>query len=129
MAKVYIELDYEVVEKAIAAKVPAAVEDVLRRYDLQRIIEAAITSDKKPAVDPMSHEHYTMLGFGFREPASPRERFEATLNAAIAKALESEAKKILQSNPELLRPAVERAIPAAIAKVKFRLESDDDDDD
>jgi hypothetical protein len=123
MPKVFIELDYDVVEKAIKAKVPAAVEDVLRRYDLQRLVECAITSDKKP--EPR-RDHWTMLGMS-SEPQSPREQFEASLHSAMKDAMQAYIGHWLRDRPEIFAAAVEKALPKALAKLTLKVMDDDDD--
>jgi hypothetical protein len=132
MTKVFIKLDLSVVQEAIKAKVPAAVEDVLRRYDLQRLIETAITSDKTPEI-PTTHDkpmlEPTIWSLISPSLSSPRSIFEQSMNSAIAEALDEAATKYLQSHPEILQPALDRAIPKALAKLKFRIEEDDNDDD
>lgn len=121
MPKVFIELDYEVVEQAIKAKVPAAVEDVLRRYDMQRLVETAITSDKKEE----SRSPFSILG-SFSSP-SPREQFQMSMNAAIKTTLQELATHWLRDHPEMLMAALEKALPRALAKIKLRVEDDNDD--
>lgn len=129
MPKVYIELDYEVVEKAIAAKVPAAVEEILRRYDLQRIIESAILSDKKQEIEtPSSPDSIIMRMWGPPQPSSPRERFEQNLEIAIQSAIEKEATKLLAEKSDILREALERALPKTLANLRLKVELADDDD-
>lgn len=133
MPKIYIELDYEVVAAAIKAKVPAAVEDILRRYDLQRIIEAAIVSNEKfetKVIEELPSSRFGVFPMWLRadKPQSPREKFEEILHSAINAQLEKGISKWLKEHPELLRAAIEKQLPRTLSKLKLTITTNDDED-
>lgn len=121
MTKVSIDLDLEVIQQAIKAHTVDAVHAVLVRYDLQRMVEEAITSTKRP--EPIAE------GWPIFSPRlSPREMFEQMLHKAIGLALQDACAQYLRDNPRLIEAHVQERLPGAIARLSVKLTSEEDDE-
>ncbi len=62
MSKISIELDLDVVQEAIHAKVQPAVDDILSRYDIPKLIKDELLKEKEPDNDMYVSMYYMMRG-------------------------------------------------------------------
>lgn len=108
MAKVIIELDLSVVERAIKAEVNPAVRDVLaRHYDIPAMISEQLLrepdKDKKPRA--------TSLGWpGLYEerPATGRAAIEAAIRSAINSAAEEYVQVVMDERRDAIYAAFKK---------------------
>lgn len=130
MPKISIELDLSIIKDLLKVKTQDAAEDVLRRYDLQMMIEKAITSDERPKKTTRDLG-WTML-YSSEPPQSPREWFEKTVQTVIKTTVtnvaQAAAEDFLKKNPQIISKAVESALPRMTAALKLKIVTDDDDD-
>lgn len=139
MTKVSIELDLEVIQEVIKAKTQDAVVTILARYDLQWMIEEALTTTLKTTeTSPTEASKSAFTSFLMSHDYTEAEAFlsEEIIKTTIKEALKTELKKILAENTPAIRAAIEKLIrPERIlrnlttmlrgAKFEIILENDD----
>lgn len=115
MSKVSIEIDLSVVQKAINAKVQPAVDAILAKRDIPKLIEAELNrKDRDAGRDYMG---YFLAGFG--GGGSGRPMIEGLIRDAVYKAAEEFVKKRIKADRAKIEKAFVRMMresPDVLAK-------------
>lgn len=131
MSKVSIELDLSVVQEAIHARVQPAVDAILSKYDLTKLIEKEL---KKPT--PVGRDRYFMSIFGSGETVplvdhlvttEIRSAAEAFVKGAVANQkdrIERALRKMMADSESTLANTLVASLEQALeANWQFRMET------
>lgn len=99
-SSVSIELDLEVVQDAIHAKVRPAVDEILSRYDLQKLIKEKLEQRAPSQIQAMTYMYARLSGYGENTPL-----IETLISNEIQKAAEG----FVKAHIEKERPKIEAA--------------------
>lgn len=102
--KISIDLDLTVVQDAIHAKVEPVVTDILKKYDLKKLIAAELTR-KRPKAD----SHYGLIPYYMAAMGGGADHPQTLMEELIRSAVNDAAKAYIKKAVDAQSPKIEAA--------------------